>query len=266
MYYRNMKKRYVIGLVFVALMVSLFYLKKENNTRALFSWRSEVISEETDELIAFMNDNEFNTLYQKFDLGDVESIRAFGNKTDIQLYHLCGGPDWDLDRLKEEIMAVYKLNQDITANIKGLVVDIEPYLKADWDKNKKKIMSAYIDDMIEANEYAAKLGLEYFLCIPYWYEAGYVDSLVKDGCDGLVVMNYYKGKELEHLSDEMESCFRYNKELVTVFEMQEAGIHELTENNTYHDEGLETVREVYEGIYERYTRIGLAVHYYDVLK
>ena len=266
MYYRDMKKKYVIGIVFVVLMVSLFYLKRENNTRALFSWRSEVISEEADELIEFISDNKFNTLYQEFDLDDVESIQAFGNKTDIQLYHLCGSPDWDIERIKEEILAVYKVNQDITTNIKGLVVDIEPYLKADWDKNKKKIMNSYIDDMIEANEYAAKLGLEYFLCIPYWYEAGNVDRLVKDGCDGLVVMNYYKGKELEHLSDEMESCFRYNKELVTAFEMQEAGKHDLSENNTYHDEGLGVVNEIYEKIYNRYPRIGLAVHYYDVLK
>ena len=72
MYYRDMKKKYVIGIVFAVLMVSLFYLKRENNTRALFSWRSEVISEEADELIEFINDNKFNTLYQEFDLDDVE--------------------------------------------------------------------------------------------------------------------------------------------------------------------------------------------------
>ena len=76
MYYRDMKKKYVIGIVFVVLMVSLFYLKRENNTRALFSWRSEVISEEADELIEFISDNKFNTLYQEFDLDDVDEAIA----------------------------------------------------------------------------------------------------------------------------------------------------------------------------------------------
>ena len=79
-------------------------------------------------------------------------------------------------------------------------------------------------------------------------------------------MNRSKGKEREQRSDEMVGCFRYNKELVTAFEMQEAGKHDLSENNTYHDEGLGVVNEIYEKIYNRYPRIGLAVHYYDVLK
>lgn len=213
-----------------------------------------------------MNDNDFNTLYQEFDLSDAESIRKFGNKSDIALFHLCGDPNWNAERIKEEIMAVYQLNQDMATNIRGLVIDVEPYLRDDYKDNKEKVISEYIDNMIEANEYATELGLEYFVCVPYWYEADYVDRLTKDGLDGMVVMNYYKGKELEHLEDEMESCSRYDKELVTAFEMQEVGKHGLTEKNTYHEEGLQAVNEVYEEMNEKNNRIGLAVHYYDAIR
>lgn len=270
--------------VIVALCVFLFYRKPKsnndlnpgnvdnsivlpNNDRALFSWHFDDMVA-ADMLHSVITDNNINVLYQHLDFTKPEYIIDFmkNNSSDVKLYNLSGAPDWDYEDIKFRLDKIVNFNntsEDV--KITGMVVDIEPYTLENWDTDSKEILAAYINSLKQAKEYANSQELELIACIPYWYDSGeYEDELeiiIKDCCDGVAVMNYYRGKELDHIETEYNFAEKYDKSIVSIFEIDKP-----TENRNddiYYSDELNVIESTYGELVNKFEDLGMALHHYS---
>ena len=155
---------------------------------------------------------------------------------------------------------------------KGVVYDVEPYLLEEWKQEPWTVMDSLAEGMREAVLLAHEKGLEVIYCIPYYYDTlgltSQLETLVRDCCDQVAVMNYYRGKEAEHIQTESALAKKYGKALITIYELKAPGGHGLVEENTYHSQGLKAARDNFSQLQEVYGEqtISMAFHDYEALK
>lgn len=238
----------------------------------LFSWGHDVVEIEkgksenpmSDKLFQTMGDLQLETLYQSFsEKLSMEDIRVFLKKAeekDIDVFMLTGEPDWaeeDTEKhITDELKRADKINRklDGEAEIEGIMLDIEPYLTEKWEDSREEMMTEYAAALAEAYKTAEKLNLQMIVCVPFFYDTkGFgneLESIAANGCDGIAVMNYYKGKEIEHIETELRLAQKYGKYVINIYEFNRPDTYGVTENNTYHEEGtgaaLRNFRELVE--------------------
>lgn len=248
----------------------------------LFSWDIDVLTDrDRDQLFSVMDRERLQELYQHIP-GETEfdTVRAFLEEAkahEIEVYYLTGDPSWGLDengtRLREEIRKVESMNRQLEKStaFRGIMADVEPYLTEGWEEKPVEIMKQYVASMKAAWKEADQAGLKLIACIPYSYDTeGFteeLEQLIHEGCHGIAIMNYYKGKEWAHLKTEFELAEKYGKSIMNIYELQQPGIYGLEEKNTYYKEGMPGIRKSYkELIKEAGTgRIGLGIHNYKAL-
>ena len=84
----------------------------------------------------------------------------------------------------------------------------------------------------------------------------------------MAVMNYYKkGKEAAHIENELALCKKYNKRIINITETIPAGQHGLTENNTYYNDGIDAIEEMWNTLdgFFQYDKLGYSFHYLDII-
>ena len=249
----------------------------------LFSWQPNVLdSEECQNLFSHMKEWGLNDLYQSVpaqaELSQVQSFLRKAAEQNITVYLLTGDPNWGLDEsgsaMVEEIARVAKYNEGLEPEqqFRGLILDVEPYLTAEWQQNDTAVMASYVAAMKKAKNAATDASLTLIACIPYFYdtigqEEG-LTQLVQEGCDGIAVMNYYKEQELEHISTELALASDYRKPLVNIYELQPPGLHGLTEYNTYYQEGWNGVMQSWQSLQQQisYAQFSFAIHHYIALQ
>ncbi|MCR1839178.1 hypothetical protein [Murimonas intestini] len=248
----------------------------------LFSWKKDVFEDKRENLFKTMDRQGLSVLYQAFPSEpDMDILQIFledaGNHG-IGVYYLSGDPQWSLDESGQnqirKIEAAAEINKCLTreAALKGIVFDIEPYLLDEWKDNKTEIMDSFVSGMKAAYTEAGKHGLKVILCIPYYYDSSglekQLETMISSCCDGVAVMNYYRGKEIEHISTEAEMAEKYGKELVNIYEMQPPGEHGLVEMNTYFNEGIEKMKENFRELRNKYRKqpVSMALHDYEALR
>lgn len=238
----------------------------------LLSWGSDVVEIENgksenpinDKLFQTMEDLQLETLYQSFsDKLAIEDISIFIKKAeekDIDVFMLTGEPDWaeaDTEKhITDELKRADKINRklDGEAGIEGIMLDIEPYLTEKWEDSREELMAEYAEALAEAYKTAEKLDLKMIVCVPFFYDTkGFekeLESIAANGCDGIAVMNYYKGKEINHIETELRLAQKYGKDIINIYEFNRPDTYGVTENNTYHEEGtgaaLRNFRELVE--------------------
>jgi len=196
----------------------------------------------------------------------------------IQVWMLTGEPRWGLDpygeSMEEEIDRAFRYNQNLPEGRKlvGVVMDSEPYLLEEWDENPKDVMTRWVAAMTEAHDRAQQEELRLMACIPYYLDTeGFtlqLTELLLNGCDEIAIMNYYKKSEAEHVRVEVGLARVLEKPVTIIYELQEAGQHGLRQVNTYHDDGLQAVRESWEKLTETLGEEGitLSLHEYRALR
>ena len=268
----------IVGIIFIR------YILKENTqeTRALFSWKdSEVL--ESKELFDDMKKLKLNTVYQDFS-GDLrkKDILKFLEKAkerEINVYFLAGDPRWAIEKnaesMRDIVDRVIEINKDVSQKqqIKGVFFDVEPYLLDEWNnKSRKSIMENLLKNMEVIYKEAHENNLEVIMCIPYFYDnfglLDYVETLIKSNCDKVAIMNYYRGKEYENIKAEAILAGKYNKEIINIYELQAPGKHDLTDKNTYHEEGIDEVEKNFQQLKEKLSnqRVSIAFHECKALK
>lgn len=258
-----------------------FLIPTENETRALFSWKSGEVKPGNFELFEIIGKIKLNTLYQEFskDLSQDEIneflLDAELNKIDV--YYLTGNPEWALDKtgkpMVDHISRVIELNKNLNKNtrIKGIVFDIEPYSLEEW-KNKEKVMDSFVKGMEIAYKMASDNNIEVVLCIPYFYDnkglTKQLKELIESGCDSIAIMNYYKDNEIKNMKQEVEFATMFNKKIINIYELQAPGTRGLTEKNTYYNQGVEAIEKNFYNIKKEYygKDISIAFHEYNSLK
>lgn len=229
--------------------------------KSLFSWFSKELAH-PEAFFSFLQQHGITAIYQHVTPNDMqETIARFikrGRQANIKVFLLVGEANWALepDGLHRHIEQAVKWD--------GIVVDVEPYLLKDFNK---EIMTAYVSAMRNAYQKARSLGVTFILCIPYFYDSlGYtteLEVLIRDCCDGITVMNYYRGKEIPHLEMEAKLCRLYQKSLETIYELQPPGKHGLKDINTYYHLGLKKVDENFQTLATHYQNQAVKISYHE---
>lgn len=239
----------------VGLLWALYVLVNENTPPqrlALFSWEQEIVTTDVQETVDFLKQYEIERLFQSFSsrLSDEEILRfmeSVGHEVDI--YRLMGTPEWARDEeatsMIREADRVIALNEQLPElyQIKGLVVDVEPYTMRDFDWDDRDLQSSFSKGMVTLYNYLSAHDLEMITVVPYFYDTkGYhqvLDTLISEASTELAIMNYYREKEVENIRYEATIAKKEGVPIINIYEFKAPGEHDLTERNTYHSLGME---------------------------
>lgn len=245
--------------------------------RGLFSWENDAYEPHNlSSYYLILNLLEIDEVYQDFDGVDVKNVSAIKfaqelSLLNVDLYLLTGNSEWTYDgtgtpMLKEieRVLAFREVWGEDT--IDGIVFDIEPYASERWDNGERDVlMRNYVTGMKLAYSAAKDNGLRVILCVPTWYDRHYTEYFKQliQYCDELSVMNYVREDEYSNMVDEVEYARAMDKDIACILEFQRAGKHELTDVNTYYNDGISAAIASFENLYRdfSYTRLKLAFHY-----
>ena len=260
---------------------SFFNDKTLNYDKSIFSWDKLSVLEAKENLFDVMEKYEIKTVYQSFSSelpkNKISKFLESCSEYNYQVYYLCGDPEDVLDQDAEKMIeniddAVAIKEYDNNDVLKGILFDVEPYLLDEWEIQPDKIIQQFADNLQIAYKKAKENKLEMIVCIPYYYDTkGFSDSLeklIKDGCDGIAIMNYYQKNEYEHIKEEVELAKKYNKTCINIYEFQPSGKYGLTDKNTYYEEGIEKAEENFKVLRNKLdsNNLVLSFHEYKAIK
>lgn len=280
---KNRKRRNVllISLIVLLIFLALNVQAKDLKRIGVYSWNIDDV--EINKLREMAKKLDINAFYQYIKIDDLESDKAekllngLINER-IDFYLLQGTPEQAYEpnviSMKKVIDKVVKFNQENGNVIKGIVWDVEFYLeeKQYQNENKAKAFENYYKNMKILYEYAKEKKIEIVQVIPYWLDTVIgnteLEAFIRDTCDSIEVMNYYKEKSIEHIENEYIYAKKYDKSIVTISELQEADGTSVTEKITFYSDGLEKCHKNVEEIieYYNYEKFGYAYHYYKYLE
>lgn len=252
----------------------------------LFSWNDAVLAEEEREtLSACIEQANISEIYQQFSENSLASGEAAAfitglKEENIPVYALVGESEWAYDLDGESLIealkpiADYNAAQPENARLSGIMVDVEPYLLEEWDEGRStraELMEGYLSCMESAYAYASEHELEFWACIPTFFDVtneDILEALISNTCDGIAVMNYNREDEYGQIAKEVGFSREYGKKIICIYELQEAGSHDLEEINTYANEGLSALWQSADRLERQFGYEGLhfAYHYYEPLK
>ena len=245
---------------------------------SVFRWDGVVTQgEERENFYQLLEKGRIGELYQFLSQQELQEedtrdyLTALGERN-IAVYALAGEPEWGLDSsadaIVEQLDAVDKANQALPTDcrIKGLMVDVEPYLLDEWEEDRENLMRTFADCIVTAYQHAKGLGLEFLVCIPTYYSVvcpEELERIIANGCDGIAIMNYDRTNEYEQIVDEVELARNYSKRVINIAELQEPGKHDLTDLNTYYSTGLKVLYASWETLADRfaYEKLSFCYHY-----
>lgn len=258
----------------------------QNMGFGLFSWDSDVPDSESGRqaLEQCVERAGVTALYQQFSdealaSGGAEGFVQDMGQSGVAVYALTGEAEWAYDEdgaeLIEEIEKVASYNRQVGPEdrIAGVVADVEPYLLDEWDeegRERGELMEGYLSGMVCAYQYASRSGLEFWPCITMFYDSSapeVLEKLIETACDGVAVMNYNRSDEYGQIAREIGFAREYGKGIVCIYELQQAGEHDLEDINTYAGEGLEALWQSAARLDKQfgYEHLSFAYHYLDPL-
>ncbi len=245
----------------------------------VFSWDHLPIMSD----IRCMQENGITELYQYIrpEYTDEEITKFLEEMAEINIdvYVLDGEPEWSYAEnyfcMENVLKRVRHLN-DIArpgAQIKGIVFDVEPYVLDKWHNIPKQLLDEYASNVIRIRDESRDEGLDLliYVCIPYSYDKMGHDKqlrkLIKE-TDGVMVMNYNKGNEIDNIKREAALARWYGKRMVNIYELQPGLLSQTNNSITYYNDGIEAVKENYLELLDAFPShdIALAYHTLDHLK
>ncbi len=228
------------------------YIELPNSETAIFSWETGHLDRLRD--LSYL---EIGTVFQEVPPGQEEAV--LDRLKDYEVYLLTGDPYMELPEMKDAILRSQK-------GFRGVMFDIEPYGRSEWQSggDHTKILQDFCRDLEEAYTFAKEQSVELLICIPYWYDdLGYDSELERmiQSCDGFCVMNYWKGKEKEHIKKEHELAGAHYKKLWSGYEFGKADGVGILPQNTYAEEGIEAVQKNFQKYFKK---TGISPAYHDL--
>ena len=280
-----MKNVITVSIALSLFIASLHAIRPQQLTydTSLFSWSTDqVYSIGFSNLLEVITMNNINASYQYFTDEMIENMKPSSyirtlNKSNISTYYLTGNPSWATENrnrtMRAKIKQIAMYNNKVSDNEKftGIVFDVEPYLLSDWSRNKDDIMVKFLENMTNSYNYAQQFNLEIIVCIPYWFDNNYYDTLealIKNASDHIAVMNYYRNKEISNIKNEVALCRKYNKSIICISELQQPDSNSIPNSITYYNYGLNVLWRMWNQIYSYfdYSALSFSYHYYKPLK
>lgn len=190
----------------------------------------------------------------------------------VKVYALVGETDWgyesegqSLIQYLEELVQ-YNKKRMPAERFDGVMVDVEPYTRSRWKKDPEENMKLYVSGMIAAYRFAQEHDLIFIACIPRHYDdqglTQQLETLIRDGCDEVAVMDYDCGAEAEKIETEAQLAAKYDKALHCILEFQEVGKHGLTEDKTYRNKGLAAAEAAWEKVDQAFPEMRIVHDYH----
>lgn len=214
--------------------------------------------------------------YQEVELStEQDALKTFiasMSNHQVDVYALVGETEWGYEEDGISLISylkkinAYNRKTEENEQIRGVMVDIEPYVLKKWEENKEDNMDAYVSGMIKAYEYAQKKDLLFNVCIPRHYDdqglTTQLETLIAKGCDEVAVMNYDCGLEVEKIETEAVLAQKYGKVLHCILEFQEVGKHGLVEEKTYRNKGLKAAWAAWDEVDNAYEELEITRDYH----
>ncbi|MEG0228601.1 MAG: hypothetical protein RR446_07680 [Lachnospiraceae bacterium] len=243
--------------------------------RGMFEWREETI-ENPKSVQMLIQDLNITKWYQEFpEDWDEKAVSEFSghlHEQEVEVYALFGAVEWGYESdgatLISHLKQVVEYNQTAQkdAKIKGVMIDVEPYISRKWKKNKEENMKTYVEGMRRAYQFVEGQNLQFAICIPRHYDdqglSKELERLIAEACDEVAVMNYDCGNEVEEIRTEADLAQKYGKELHCILEFQEVGKHGLVEEKTYYNKGVEAAWKAWEEVDEAYPQLNITWDYH----
>ena len=249
------------------------------NGAGVFSW--DHLPNDAD--IRCLIDNDITEIYQyikpEYTEESIEDFLSRMAEYDIDVYILDGEPEWCYEKnysyMKNVLDRVRKWNEkaDRRSRIKGIVFDVEPYVLDKWHNIPDQLLEEYTGNVTKLMKDASldESPVDILLCIPYSYDNmgrdRFLRSLIRES-DGVIIMNYYKGAEIENIKREAALARWYRKRIVNAYELQPGLLSQTNNSITYYKDGIETVRDNYRELITEYSRhdMGIAFHTMEYLR
>lgn len=248
---------------------------------SVFNWDKLENEQVSQSMISFFHELQINALFQGYyqpaNLTKRDSMLETLNEANIDLYYVIGDPDYaytdNCSKLMGEIQNIISEIENCNNGevVKGIILDIEPYLLDEWEDKKNMIMDQYLKNLRIVYQSIETADLKLILCIPYYFDdmglSSYLEELVADACDGLAIMNYYRNNEAKRISYEVSLCRKYDKQCINIYEFLEPGRHELEDINTYYHQGIEAAKDSFNSLQQEFgNELGLSFHDYKTVR
>ena len=271
-----------IGGIVVAMLIFNYLSKTKNIQAAVYSWYDQQV-ENVDHTVEVMGTQDIDSIYQFVSskhLSDDQFVIQLNqfvnqvNEANKQVYFLNGEAEWALVEEKNELITYVKEvieYKEAGHPVQGFVLDIEPQSLEAYQDDPKAVWGTLVDNLKEVYGLTRAANMELIVCLPYYLDTeGFdeeLEAIIAEASDEVAIMNYYRGKEIDHIAKEVRVSKQYDKSIQTVYELQQVGIADLTARNTYHDEGLSAMIENFKALTNYYgnQEIHLGIHEFNSL-
>jgi Copper amine oxidase N-terminal domain. len=170
-------------------------------------WDAGLIAKERDQILGFARDRDVTAIYLQMNRdiapGEYADFIRSAKEREIRVEALAGRPDWALRSNRDQIQAFISWTLQYNASVgseerfDGLHFDIEPYLLAEWETNRKTILEEWIHNLRFIEQETRGSGLKIALDVPYWLPDVKVpgteysfSAWLLEKFDRLVIMDY----------------------------------------------------------------------------
>lgn len=283
------KNRVLLGIVIILIIVIQFYTinlpvqakNVKSKGTSMYMWEVNNIDYSAYSKIAdYLNINKIYAYIGTADLenkikSDEKALFEFAKSKNITMYIVYDENYADqtenATRIKQLIDEVKNHNNNSKYKISGIAIDSEFYTFDDYSslsqENKVQRFKDYVSAMKESYNYAKQYGIKFVPCIPVWLDKldkDQLEELIKNGCDYVQLMNYTKNNMIVNIKDEVEFSKKYNKPIENIAEFQKPGPHEVTDEITFYNDGIEVANQKFEEIDSEYNYdlLTFSYHYY----
>ncbi|MBU5445080.1 hypothetical protein [Paenibacillus sp. MSJ-34] len=259
--------------------------------KATYVWEADTAVRERKEIIDFAKSNDVNLLYVRLDLerpfADYRPLVADASAAGIEVHAMGGHPQWALAKSKERIMKLVRYVRQYNEEagdgekMRGIHLDIEPYVMPLWQSNRDSILKQWMDNIQAFAEAAKQSGdLQTSVDLAFWLDGTSVpgepdlpfSKWMIGQLDHVTVMafrNYAEGPGgiADIVRDELGFADELGKQIIVSVEMKES--HEGESVSFFHKGKAEMNRqlEIAEGLLKQHASFrGFAVHAYDYWK
>lgn len=250
---------------------------------SMFSWEDEpYLLADRPDFYATLETLGISSVYQSFSDENLYSADTASFLTEMQtskiaVYLLAGAAEWGLDpaakamRTEIDKVAAFNKARAGAGQFSGILFDVEPYLTDQWDEDEDGVFQSFTEAVQTAYAYASSKNIELILCIPNWFDNRHseqLEQMIATGCDRIAIMNYNRAAEKMSMETEVALAQKYKKPVICIFEFQQTGKHDLTDNETYYNDGIEAAQQSFAALYKEfgYSGLSFSYHYYKPVR
>ncbi|GED68293.1 hypothetical protein BRE01_19950 [Brevibacillus reuszeri] len=153
----------------------------EKKSKATWIWQSEIIGQDKQQVLEFCEQNEINLIYLRIDMNKPSDYyRSFireATAQGIEVHAVAGHPAWAFESNQKRMMNIvawvkkYNLESEKDERIRGIQLDIEPYLLPQWETERERVIrewQANVEVFTEAVR--DETGLTSSVALAFWLD------------------------------------------------------------------------------------------------